>query len=100
MARGMDVFVKFANLEQSLGRFKDSAQQYMDAINGLQQILQAFEGGGFVGEAGEAWAQLLNHDMSVIQEFAEIFEMASSLLGETMGMFSDGDGEIQSKMPG
>jgi hypothetical protein len=97
---GMDVFLKFGNLEQSLGRFKESAQQYMDAIAGLQQIMQAFEGGGFVGEAGDALNQLLNQDAGVIQEFADIFEMAAGLLGETIGEFSDGDSDIQSKMPG
>lgn len=96
----MDVFLKFANLEQSLGRFRDSAQQYMDAIAGLQQIMQAFEGGGFVGETADMFNNLLNHDAGIIQEFADIFEMAAGLLGETIGEFTDGDGDIQSKMPG
>ena len=97
---GMDVFLKFANLEQSLGRFKDSAQQYMDAIAGLQQIWQAFDGGGFVGEAGEAMKELLGRDIGIITEFADLFEMAAGLLGETMGEFEDGDSQMQSKMPG
>jgi uncharacterized protein YukE len=95
----MDVFVKFGNLEQSLGRFKDNAQQYMDCIAGLQQIAQSFEGGGFMGECGTMFNDLLNRDMSIIQEFADIFEQCASLLGETISEFGNGDSEMQSKMP-
>ncbi len=96
----MDVFLKFANLEQSLGQFRESAQQYMDAIAGMQQIMQQFEGGGFQGECGDMFNDLLNRDAGIIQEFADIFEMAAGLLGETVGEFTDGDSDIQSKMPG
>jgi hypothetical protein len=95
----MDIFVKFANLEQSLGRFKENAAQYMDFVSGLQDIAGSFEGGGFAGECGVIFNDLLQSDMSVISEFSQIFEQAAGLLGETIGEFSDTDENMKSQIP-
>lgn len=96
----MDVLVKFAGLQQSLSRFRESAQQYQDCVAGIQQIASNFESSGFMGECGNLFNELLQRDMSIIDEFAQIYEMAAGLLGETVGEFTDTDDNIKSQIPG
>ena len=95
----MDVFLKFANLEESLNRFRENAQQYLDFVSGLNDIASSFEGGGFMGESGSLFNELLQRDMSIIDEFAQIFEQAAGLLGETVSEFQDTDENMKSQIP-
>jgi len=95
----MDIFLNFPSLEQSLNQFKQNAQTYVDCAQGIQQIASMFDQGGFMGECGNMFNDLLQRDMNIIQEFSDIFEMAGGLLGETIGEFQDTDESMNAQIP-
>lgn len=95
----MDIFLNFPTLEQSLNQFKQNAQTYMECVQNLQQVASMFEEGGFMGECGALFNNLLQRDMGIIQEFADIYEMAAGLLGETVSEFQNTDETMNAQIP-
>jgi uncharacterized protein YukE len=95
----MDIFLNFPSLEGSLNQFKQNSQTYSDCFQGIQQIASMFEDGGFMGECGNMFNDLLQRDMGVIQEFADIYNMAAGLLGDTISEFQNTDESMNAQIP-
>jgi WXG100 family type VII secretion target len=95
----MDVRVVFEDLEQMIQRFQNGAQQYMDCIQALQAVGSNFENGGFLGRCGQNFLTLMQNDLAAIQQFEQLFEQASQLLGDTITEMQQADQNLQSQMP-
>lgn len=94
----MDFSIKYEDVDGSIRQFQSGIQRLQDVVSQLKNDISDFSGGGFSGQSGEKFNDLIERKIGLVNQLIQAYEGAIGQLQTAKQNAQEADQELQRRV--